>query len=84
MPSNSSLATANSDDNAPLAWSSRILDIFAVIDERRDEIEKTVAAVSLIYVQDAKHIASEMRGVGLVQRKSECHVVIFLAECPVC
>ncbi|KAH7233718.1 hypothetical protein BKA59DRAFT_518153 [Fusarium tricinctum] len=46
-------------------------DIFVTINRSRDEIEKTVAAVSLLYVQGVKHITTELRETGIVQWRSE-------------
>jgi ankyrin repeat protein len=53
------------------AFDRQFLDIFATIDGCREEIEKTVATVSLQYIQDAKQITTEIRDVGLVERKRE-------------
>jgi hypothetical protein len=52
------------------SFDRQFLDIFSSLARSRDEVEKTVAAVSLLYVQDVKHITTELRDTGIIQRKS--------------
>ncbi|KAF9767710.1 hypothetical protein IL306_015085 [Fusarium sp. DS 682] len=59
---------------APLREFQAAIDVVVQVNAEmgyRDEIEKTVAAVSLLYVQDVKHITTELRETGIVQWRSE-------------
>jgi hypothetical protein len=52
------------------SFDRQFVGIFASIDRHREEIEKTVAAVSLAYVQDVKLITTEMRNTGFAYHQS--------------
>lgn len=54
------------------SFDRQFLDIFASIDRYRNEVENTAAAVSLLYVQDVKHITTELKETGITQRESGC------------
>jgi prenyltransferase beta subunit len=72
------VAPVSSFKSISTSFDQQFHDTFVTINRYRDEIEKTVAAVSLLYVQGVKHITTELRETGIVQWRSKCttrHVV---------
>ncbi|KAK3364000.1 hypothetical protein B0T25DRAFT_576435 [Lasiosphaeria hispida] len=59
--------------SASRSFSRQFDDIFSSIDRYRYEVEKTVAAVSLLYVRDVKQVTTELQEVGISQRKIYDH-----------
>lgn len=55
------------------SFDRQFTDIFASIDRYTAEIEKTAAAVSLLYVKDVKDVQLEMKTTVLAQRDSMLH-----------
>lgn len=65
-----SLLIANLLRSVSSSFDRQFLDIFASIDRYRDEVENTAAAVSLLYLQDVKHITTELKDTAIIQRES--------------
>jgi hypothetical protein len=59
------------------SFDRQFADIFASIDRNREEIEKTVAAVSLVYVQDVRDVTTELRNTSLAYQESTRFPFIF-------
>ncbi|KAL6406885.1 ankyrin repeat domain-containing protein 52 [Ilyonectria robusta] len=62
------------------SFDRQFLDIFASIDRHRNEVENTAAAVSLLYVQDVKHITTELKDTGIIQRESTSEWILQQPE----
>jgi hypothetical protein len=52
------------------SFDRQFADIFASIDRYREEIQNTVAAVTLVYVQDVKALTAELRDTSLAYQES--------------